>query len=378
MTRILTVIGTRPQYIKYAAIAAAGPLPWEEILVDTGQHYDAALARAFFKEYALPRPRHTLDSGDSTGLPRLGSLLQQLDPLCAEHTPDALLCFGDTDSTLAAALAGARHGIPVLHVEAGERSRDREGMRIHPSSSPEEANRITTDHLSSLLLCSTAGAAENLAGEQAQGDVRLCGDIMYDLFLQRRDRLPSPAEVLRGIAETTSDLTEALQSKAHDGAYALCTVHRAVNTDDVDRLRVLVETLNDLDLPVLLPLHPRTEARMRDAGIRPTDGALRLLPPLGHRETLALLRGAEVAITDSGGLTREAFWSGVPSICVDDATAWHELGRIGWCTLTGANPDRIRAALVQSPPDIHPDDLFGDGNAAPHIITAIADFLLHE
>ncbi len=365
MARILTVIGTRPQYIKYAAIAAAGSLPWEEILVDTGQHYDSALSRVFLEEYALPRPRHTLEAGDLNGLPRLASLLRQLDPLVAEHTPDALLCFGDTDSTLAAAIAAVQHGVPVLHVEAGERSRDRDGRRIHPSTAPEEANRITTDHLSSLLLCSTAGAAENLAGEQVQGDVRLCGDILFDLFLQVRDRLPAPAQVLRGKAD---DIDPA-------APYALCTVHRAVNTDDTDRLRLLIQTLDSLDIPVLLPLHPRTQARMREADIHPTDGALLLLPPLGHRDTLSLLRDARVAITDSGGLTREAFWSGVPSICLDDATAWHELCGIGWCTLTGVNPRLIHAALAESAPAIHPDGLFGDGNAASRVITAISDFL---
>lgn len=368
MARILTVIGTRPQYIKYAAIATAGSLPWEEILVDTGQHYDSALSRTFLEEYALPRPRHTLESGGLTTATRLGALLQQLDPICTEHAPDALLCFGDTDSTLAASLAGAQHGIPVMHVEAGERSRDRNGQRVHPAAVPEEANRITTDHLSSLLLCSTAGATRQLAREQVQGEVRLCGDIMYDLFLQIRDRLPAPADVLRGISGDT-DVTVPAEP------YALCTVHRAVNTDDPDRLRLLLETLNDLDLPVLLPLHPRTEARMRDARMHVAGGSLRLLPPLGHRETLTLLRGSTVAITDSGGLTREAFWSGVPSICLDDATAWHELCGLGWCTLTGADPARIRSALALSPPDTHPDGLFGDGKAAAHIIAAISDLL---
>ena len=365
MARILTVIGTRPQYIKYAAIAAAGSLPWEEILVDTGQHYDAALSRVFLDEYALPRPRHTLEPQDLTGPARLGFMLRQLDPICADHDPDALLCFGDTDSTLAAALAGAQRGIPILHVEAGERSRDRNGQRVHPATVPEEGNRIVTDHLSSLLLCSTAAAAEHLAGEQVQGELRLCGDIMYDLFLQLRDRLPSSAEVLQRITGEAD----------FSAPYALCTVHRAVNTDDADRLRRLLQTLNDLDLPVFLPLHPRTEACMHAAHIHLSDGALRLLPPLGHRDTLALLRGAVAAITDSGGLTREAFWSGIPSICLDDTTAWHELCGIGWCTLAGADPDRIRAALSQPPPDIHPEGLFGDGRAAAHIIDAISDFL---
>ncbi|MBN1449095.1 MAG: UDP-N-acetylglucosamine 2-epimerase [Bacteroidetes bacterium] len=362
MRSVFTVIGTRPQYLKYAALTAHGPLPWREVLVDTGQHYDAALSLVFREEYAIPAPAHTLRVGTETGLPRLATLLSQLDPLIVEHRPNAVLCFGDTDSTLAAGLAAARHGVPLLHVEAGERSRDRNGKRVPPAASPEETNRVTVDHLSSLLLCATKEAVTNLADEQVQGSVRQSGDIMLDLFLAARDHLPARVNLQKDIPIPR-------------GAYALSTIHRAVNTDNVQRLRRLLDTLNTLDIPVLLPLHPRTETRMRDAGIVLPSGTLHVLPPLPHHTTLALLRDAQVVLTDSGGLTREAYFSGIPSICLDDTTAWYALCRAGWCHITGADPARIRAAVTSPPPARSAEALFGDGHAMTNILEAVGSFL---
>jgi UDP-N-acetylglucosamine 2-epimerase len=303
-----------------------------------------------------------LNTGKQSGLPRLAALLAQLDPVCREHHPDALLCFGDTDSTLAAGLCAVKLGIPLVHVEAGERSRDRNGNLIHPASAPEEANRVTVDHLSSLLLCATAEARENLAVELCAGEVVFTGDIMYDLFLRARAQLPALSEI-------------ASVQEVPTGEYILCTIHRALNTDNTDRLRILLQTLNEMDIPVLLPLHPRTRLRMDDAGLTLSPGSLRILPALRHHEILALLQGATWVVTDSGGLTREAYFSGVPSLCLDDATAWFSLTQSGWCTLTGADPEHIHAALKDRPTAPANPELFGNGDAARNVIQQVAAYL---
>jgi UDP-N-acetylglucosamine 2-epimerase len=363
MHTVLTVIGTRPQYLKYAAMAAHAPLPFRNVLVDTGQHYDAALSTRFLQEYAIPAPDVTLETGDADGIPRLAAMMTQLEPVIAAQRPDGLLCFGDTDSTLAAALTAVRMQLPVFHVEAGERSRDMHGTRIPAASAPEEATRVTVDHLSELLLCATPDAVDNLDGELVGGDAVHTGDIMYDLFLRAHDSLP-----------TAGDLRRRYDIPAKE--YALCTIHRAVNTDDGARLRALLDTLADFPIPVYLPLHPRTAARMRDAGIVPREGALHLLPPLTHRDLLGLLQGARRVLTDSGGLTREAYFSGVPSICLDDATAWHQLCRSGWCTITGADPQRIHDALRGDPGTQTDPSLFGDGMAAPRILEELRAYFI--
>jgi UDP-N-acetylglucosamine 2-epimerase len=362
MKIILTVLGTRPQYLKYAAIAAHSPLPFRNILVDTGQHYDAALSAAFFHEYRLEQPDVTLEVERSEGMARLSALLAQLDPLYRKYRPDAMLCFGDTDSTLAAALTASRNGVPIFHVEAGERSRDRSGARIHPADAPEEANRVTVDHLSSLLLCATDEAVENLEAERVCGETRHTGDIMFDLFLRAHDAIPTPAAIRKKYGLAGEE-------------YVLCTLHRAINTDDAARLRSLIDTMNDFPCPVFLPLHPRTAARMKAAGISPAPGSLQLLPPIPHHDVLGLLKGARRVMTDSGGLTREAYFSAVPSICLDDATAWHRLCESGWCSMTGCDPQAIRDALAAEPEGPADASVFGEGMAAVRVIEEMSRFL---
>jgi len=362
MPTLLTVIGTRPQFIKYAALAGSGPRPYDEIVVDTGQHFDVHLSAIFLREYQLSHPHITFPPMEAVGIPRLASLLSQLDAVCEQHRPDALLCLGDTDSTLAAGLTAVKNNVPLIHIEAGERSRDRDGTRIPPASAAEESNRVTVDHLSSLLLCATERATENLRQEASTGHVTFTGDIMYDLFLRASQALP-PA----GDCPTLPDIP--------DGDYGVCTVHRAINTDDTNRLRALLDTLNSLDFPVFLPMHPRTRLRMEEANIEIPDGSLRFLPPLGHRDILVLLRGATWVFTDSGGLTREAYFSGVPSLCLDDSTAWYDLTAAGWCTITGADSTRIREALHRRPA-VQPDySQFGTGDAAQRSVEAISRFL---
>ncbi len=364
MHRLLTVIGTRPQYIKYAALSAPLRQHVEEVLVDTGQHYDSALSRVFVDEYRLPAPRAVLHGAERDGADRLALWMDQLAPLIAAEAPDALLCFGDTDSALAAAMAGVAAGVPVLHVEAGERCRDAFGHRIAPASMPEERNRIIIDHLASLLLCATDAAVRQCAEERCQGRAVMVGDVMYDVFLRGGRDEAHEAALLR-------------RHGLLSGNFHLCTIHRAVNTDDADRLASLLGTLNALDLPVLLPLHPRTADRMRVHGIVLPAGALRIVDPLPHADLRAVLHHSRRVLTDSGGLTREAYFCGIPSLCLDDATAWYELCTLGWCGITGANAVRIHAALQREAPTERPA-LFGDGDAASRAVRAIRAFLDEE
>lgn len=361
MPRLLTVIGTRPQYIKYAAMAGRLQRVFDETVVDTGQHYDPSLSGQFKAEFFAGRSFRTLSPGRDAGIDRLGAMLAQLDAVMADERPDLVLCFGDTDSTLATGLAAARRGLPLCHVEAGERSVRADGTRIPAHSVPEEANRLVVDHLASLLCCTTAAAAGNCASEGCTGRAAVTGDIMYDLFLRSLPGLPDADALLR----------------RHGCAcepFYLATVHRPVNTDDPDRLATLLSCFADLPHPVLLPLHPRTARRIADFGIAAPSGALRFIEPLPHGETIALARRSERVLTDSGGLTREAYFCGIPSLCLDDATAWHQLCRDGWCVLTGAEPAAIRAALAHPAPSRHDPTLFGDGNAAGKIIRTLLEF----
>lgn len=361
MPRLLTVIGTRPQYIKYAAMAGRLDRAFDETVVDTGQHYDTSLSGRFKTEFFEGRIFRTLAPTEREGSARFAGMLTQLDDVMADARPDLVLCFGDTDSTLAAGMAAVRRGVPLCHVEAGERSRRADGTRIAARGVPEESNRIIVDHLSSLLCCTTADAAGNCAVEGCQGRAVVTGDLMYDLFLQSLPGLPDADALLRTLG--------------CDGTpFFLASVHRPVNTDEPDRLAALLDCLDHLPHPVLLPLHPRTAARIDAFGLPAPSGSLRLIDPLSHGETLALVRRSERVLTDSGGLTREAYFCGVPSVCLDDATAWHALCRSGWCTLTGAEPAAIRAALSQPVPSRHDPTLFGDGNAAGRIRRVLLEY----
>ena len=361
MPRLLTVIGTRPQYIKYAAMAGRLGQVFDETVIDTGQHYDSSLSGQFKSEFFAGRSFRTLTPGRDDGSVRFTAMLPQLDEAMASTRPDMVLCFGDTDSTLATGLAAARRGLPLCHVEAGERSMRADGTRVAARSIPEEANRLVVDHLSALLCCTTPMAADTCVAEGCHGQTSVTGDIMYDLFLKSLPGLPDAEALLRRIG-------------CDSGPCYLATVHRPVNTDDAHRLAGLLACLDGLPHPVLLPLHPRTARRIAEFGIAAPRAALRFVEPLAHGETLALARQSLRVLTDSGGLTREAFFCGVPSVCLDDATAWHMLFRDHWCTLTGADAEAIRAALALPAPTRHDPTLFGDGNAAGKIIRTLLEF----
>jgi UDP-N-acetylglucosamine 2-epimerase (non-hydrolysing)/UDP-GlcNAc3NAcA epimerase len=356
--KILTVVGNRPQFVKAAAVS--GPLRerHEEVLVHTGQHYDDSLSRVFFAELGLARPDRELGIGGGSNTAQTARMLGALEPLLAELAPDALLVYGDTNSTLAGALAAAQAATPVVHVEAGMRSFDRR--------MPEELNRVLTDHLASLLLCPSETAAANLRAESIAGDVRVVGDVMVDVALRRQ---PSARADERTLA-------------AHGvrrGDYLLVTAHRAGNVDDPRRLRALVELIAALPGPVVLPLHPRTRARLIDAGLtgelEAIDG-LHLSEPLGYVEFSALLCQARAVLTDSGGVQKEAYLAGVPCVTLRANTEWVETVAAGWNTLVDLDAAAAVAALSTPPPSERPE-LYGDGRAAERCVEAIGAMSEH-
>jgi UDP-GlcNAc3NAcA epimerase len=350
--KVLTVVGNRPQFIKAAAVSAPLREAHQEILVHTGQHFDAELSDVFFSELELPAPEFQLGIARGSNTSQTARMLSELEPVLDEIAPDAVLVYGDTNSTLAGALAGAQAGLPVAHVEAGMRSFDR--------SMPEELNRVLADHMSTLLLCSSDTAVENLRREHAAGAVELVGDVMVDVALAVQPR-----------ARERVDLVAARGLRP--GQYLLVTAHRAGNVDDPARLRQLVELLLALPEQVVLPLHPRTRDRLAAADLLSTlqagDGLV-LTPPLGYFELTALLCQARAVLTDSGGLQKEAYLAGVPCVTLRANTEWSETVEQGWNVLVDLDRDAVLAALTRRPPAERPA-LYGDGHAGQRVVAAL-------
>ncbi|HEV8633841.1 MAG TPA: UDP-N-acetylglucosamine 2-epimerase (non-hydrolyzing) [Chloroflexota bacterium] len=338
---VLSVVGARPQFVKAWAVGRALRRRHRETLLHTGQHYDDAMSRVFFDELAIPQPDVNLGVGSGPHGQQTGAMLAGIEPEIAARRPDWVLVYGDTNSTLAGALAAAKLHVPVGHVEAGLRSFNRR--------MPEELNRVLTDHLSRRLFCPTETAVRNLAGEGITTGVDLVGDVMYDATAAALERA-GPA---------------VLDRHGLDGrTYVLATVHRAENTDDPARLEQIVRGLARLDRPVLWPLHPRTRARL--GGLR--AGNIIMTEPFGYLDMLSAERSASTIVTDSGGVQKEAYILGVPCVTVRDETEWVETVETGWNRLAGADADRIVALVGQPPPSGARPRLFGDGRASERVV----------
>lgn len=351
--KVLTVIGNRPQFIKAAAVSPLLRESHEEILVHTGQHFDDELSTVFFAELGIPAPERQLGIALGTNTSQTSRMLAALEPTLTELSPDVVLVYGDTNSTLAGALAGAQAHVRVAHVEAGMRSFDR--------SMPEELNRILSDHASSLLLCSSEVPVENLRREAVDGEVALVGDVMVDVAMRVQPRAREHVELLSARGMTA-------------GEYALATAHRAGNVDDPVRLQKLVELLLSVPFPVVLPLHPRTAARLRDAGLyeQLVDGEhMTVTPPLGYVEITALLCGARAVLTDSGGLQKEAYLAGVPCVTLRSNTEWVETVEHGWNVLVDLDRDAALTALQRDAPVGERPALYGDGEAGRRVVEAL-------
>jgi UDP-N-acetylglucosamine 2-epimerase (non-hydrolysing)/UDP-GlcNAc3NAcA epimerase len=348
-------VGNRPQFVKAAAVSNLLRAAHEETLVHTGQHYDEALSGIFFEELGLARPDRELGLGGGTNTAQTARMLSALEPLCAQAAPDAVLVYGDTNSTLAGALAAAQAQIRVVHVEAGMRSYDR--------TMPEELNRVLTDHMSELLLCSSQAAAENLRREDVAGKTAVVGDVMVDVALRWQPRA----------REQMSE--QAAAYGVQPGEYLLVTAHRAGNVDDVERLARLVALLRALPGPVVLPLHPRTRARLQEAGLLEevqSIPGLQVTEPLGYAEFTALLCGARAVLTDSGGVQKEAYLAGVRCVTLRANTEWVETVQSGWNTLVDLDAAAALEALERGLPAERPP-LYGDGHAAERCVAAIGE-----
>ena len=348
----LTVVGARPQFIKAAPLSRALRLRLREVLVHTGQHYDREMSDAFFEELGIPRPDRHLGVGSGSHARMTAAMLEGLEAVMLEVRPDVVLVLGDTNSTLAGALAAAKLQIPVAHVEAGLRSFD--------ARMPEEVNRRLTDHVSELLFCPTPAAVRNLRKEGIVRGVHLVGDVMMDAIRQNLAR----AERLGAAAPRR-------------GSFYLATLHRQENTDDPRRLRAILLALAALDRPVVLPLHPRTRERLRRLGLR-AQGSLQLRAPLPYLEMLLLLRRAAAVLTDSGGVQKEAFILGTPCVTLRDTTEWIETLAGGRNRLAGAEPRRI-AAAVRAARRVRrrrpSGSAYGGGRASERIARLVARFV---
>jgi UDP-N-acetylglucosamine 2-epimerase len=350
--RLLSVTGTRPQFVKAAPLHAELVKQVELVVADTGQHYDHALSRVFAEELGLGDPDVQLGVGSGSHAEQTAAMLVGIERTALDVRPDAMLVYGDTNSTLAGALVAAKLGLPLAHVEAGLRSFD---MRM-----PEEVNRVVCDRLSRLLLCPSDVAVANLAAEGIGRGVELVGDVMVDL-----------ARLLGPLASERSAYPAALGLAP--GGYALATVHRQANTVQ-PALGRIVEGLERVAGPVVVPLHPRTRKALAGAGLlERLERAVHVLPPLGYLDFTALLRAARVCLTDSGGAQKEAYLHSVPCVTLRESTEWVETVELGWNVLTGADPEAIAAAAA-SPlrGSAHPD-VYGDGHAASRMALLVAD-----
>jgi UDP-GlcNAc3NAcA epimerase len=350
--RIVTIVGNRPQFVKAAAVSRMLRERHEELLVHTGQHYDDELSKVFFEELGIPAPDRELGAGSGSNTEQTARILAALAPVLDDLRPGLALVYGDTNSTLAGALAAAQADIPVGHVEAGMRSFDR--------SMPEELNRVLTDHASDLLLCSTQTAMDNLEREGVHGEAHLVGDVMADVSLAFRE-----------IAAERSTILAALGLEA--GSYLVVTAHRAGNVDDPDRLERLVALLEALPQPVVFPVHPRTRVRLEAAGLLDRLDGVTLVPPLGYLDFLELARHARAILTDSGGVQKEAYLLGVPCVTLRDTTEWVETVDAGWNVLVDLDREAALAALERTPPPDRPE-LYGGGRAAERVRDAVSAY----
>lgn len=356
--KIVTVVGARPQFVKAATVSAAivrrakAGAAIEEVLVHTGQHYDQNMSQVFFDQLEVPRPKYNLAVGSGSHGAMTGKMLSAVEQILIDEKPDWLLVYGDTNSTLAGAVAAAKLHLPVCHVEAGLRSFDKR--------MPEEINRILTDHVSELLLCPTRAAIENLKNEGITRGVHHVGDVMYDAAL-----------MFAAIAERSSDVMNRLQLGAK--SFLLATVHRAENTDDSMRLEGIVSALGKLattSCPVVLPLHPRTRATLAgsSAGQLVTQSpSLKVVDPVPFLDMIVLEQQAKLILTDSGGVQKEAYFHGVPCVTLRDETEWVETVEAGWNQLAGADRGRIERAAAAAKPG-RPIDEYGDGTAASKVV----------
>lgn len=351
--KIVSIVGARPQFIKAVLVSKELRKNHKEVLVHTGQHYDIELSKIFFDELNIPKPDYNLEVGSDTHARQTARMMIAIEDTLVGEKPDLVLVYGDTNSTLAGALAAVKLHIPVAHVEAGPRMFDK--------SVPEEVNRVLTDHVSSFLFAPTQTAVDNLKREGITDGVYLTGDVMLDSFLQ-----------FSRVAEKKSRILEQLQLSK--GQYMLATVHRARNTEIEHNLRNIMEAFSSTDEKIVFPVHPRTLKYLKQYGLygQLRDAPnVRLIAPVGYLDSIILTENARKVLTDSGGLQKEAYFSKVPCITLDETTGWPETVEDGWNTLVASNREKIIEAMSRFEPQGKQRKAFGDGKAAERIVDII-------
>jgi UDP-N-acetylglucosamine 2-epimerase len=350
---IVSIVGARPEFVQAMPVSRALRTRHREVLVHTGQHYDHAMSDRFFSELDLPQPDVNLDVRSASHGRQTAAMLERIEDLLLARRPDAVLVRGDTNSTLAGALAACKLGIPVIHVEAGERSFE--------ITQPEEINRVAVDHISSLHFCVSQAAVRRLAVEGLTNSVTWVGDVMLDALLMCVPVAARVSDVLARLGVTP-------------GRYALATVHRAVNTDNPERLRAIVSAVNRVDERVVFPVHPRTRHTLKGLGLRFGPQVV-VTDPVGYLDMLQLERHARLIATDSGGVQREAYYLGVPCLTLRDETEWRETVEAGWNTLVGTDPARVLAAWSNPRTPAARPPIYGTGQAADAIVRGIEAFM---
>jgi len=341
--KVVTVLGARPQFIKAAPVSRALRQRHEEVLVHTGQHYDHRMSGIFFDGLEIPEPAVNLEVGSGSHGAQTAAMLEGIEQVLLKEKPDWVLVYGDTNSTIAGALAASKLHIKVAHVEAGLRSFNR--------TMPEEINRVVTDHLSDMLFCPSQTAVSHLANEGITRNVHLVGDVMSDALYWAREQLQAkPIGILEQLGISRQK-------------FLLVTSHRSENTDNPKRLAGIVNALNALDEPVVFPVHPRTRKTLQAQG-HELRKHIQTIEPVGYFDMVALTSTARLVLTDSGGLQKEAYWLGVPCITLRDETEWVETVDMGWNRLAGTQTESIvNAVRTFAPPSQRPA-LYGDGNVS--------------
>jgi UDP-GlcNAc3NAcA epimerase len=341
--KIATIVGARPQFIKAAAMSRELRKRHQEILIHTGQHYDHAMSGAFFEGLEMPVPEFNLSIGSGSHGAQTGAMLKGIEEVLISSRPDWVLVYGDTNSTMAGALAAAKLHIPVVHVEAGLRSFNR--------AMPEEINRVVTDHVSELLLCPSKISVENLANEGVERGVHIVGDIMLDILNWARERALDQRQPLLNRLFLNS------------GKFILATMHRSENTDNPENLSGILQAFNSVKEPIVFPAHPRTRKAIE--AVQAKLGAnVQLVEPLGYFDMINLSQSARLILTDSGGLQKEAYWLGVPCITLRNETEWVETVEAGWNVLAGADSKKIIELVRSFSPPSHRPALYGEGVVA--------------
>jgi len=352
--KVITVVGARPQFIKAAAVSNVIRKYHNEILIHTGQHYDENMSKVFFEELNIPKPDYNLEVGSGNHGMQTGTMLINLEEIYLKEKPDMVLVYGDTNSTLAGALTASKLLIPVAHVEAG--------LRSFNMAMPEEQNRILTDHISNLLFTPTETAVNNLYNEGLKNNVYNVGDVMYDAVLY-----------FKKIAKAKSNIIEKLKIKEND--YILTTIHRAENTNDINRLKNMIEALNESEARIILPMHPRTKKYIESYELRIGEN-ISVIDPIGYLDMINLEMHAQKIVTDSGGVQKEAFFMKKPCITMRDQTEWVETVINGWNIIVGTNKDKIIDGIKNFKPQKEQDNVFGDGKAAEKILKVLTQYNL--